>query len=76
MITKPIENLIIRALLVAGAISVALAFAEGLAQLLGASLVARMYGPARLLEIGGVLFVFSIALLLRQIRDQLASNQD
>lgn len=48
-----------------------LAFAEGVANLFGASLIARYYAAGRLLELAAILFVFVIVYLLRQIRNEL-----
>ena len=49
-------------MLLAGIAALALAFGEGLAQLLGFSLVGRLYAASRTLEIGAVLALFSMAL--------------
>ncbi len=44
---------------------------EELAGWFGSSLLARAYSPGTLLSVGAVLFVVVIALLLRQIREEL-----
>ena len=48
-----------------------LALVEELAFWFGSSLLPQAYPPEKLLNIGGVLFVVVIALLLRQIREEL-----
>ncbi len=48
-----------------------LVFAEELAIWFGGSLLAQAYTPETLLNIGAVLFIVVIALLLRQIREEL-----
>lgn len=53
----------------------ALAFAEGIAQLLGFSLTARTYSAGRMLEFSAMLFVLVAVLNLRQIRKELANKK-
>lgn len=66
-----VEKLLRRTVFAAATAAILLAFAEGLAQIVGQSLLARMYSPARLLEIGLTLLVFVVVLLLREIRNEL-----
>ena len=47
----------------------ALAVAEGFAQLLGQTITQGTYSAGRLFELSGILMIFVIALLLRDIRD-------
>jgi ABC-type proline/glycine betaine transport system permease subunit len=47
----------------------ALAVAEGFVQLLGHTITQGTYGAGRLFELSGILMIFVIALLLRDIRD-------
>ena len=47
----------------------ALAVAEGVAQLLGHTITHGTYSAGRLFELSGILMVFVIAFLLRDIRD-------
>lgn len=54
--------------------TILLAFAEGLAELFGRSLIDNIYSPGRLLELAATLLVFVIVQLLRQIRDELRSH--
>lgn len=49
----------------------AAAVAERLANQTGYTILGGMYGAGRLLEFAGVSLLFVIALLLRQVRDQL-----
>jgi hypothetical protein len=72
---QKIEDIAVRIMIAAGSFVLLLAFAEGLVQILGHSLVSRLYAPSRMLEIGAVLFIAAVALLLRQIRDQLRAGQ-
>lgn len=54
--------------------TILLAFVEGFVQILGGSLISRIYSPGRLLELAATLLVFVIVQLLRQIRDELKSD--
>lgn len=74
MAKSMIEKYLVRVLFAAGTFALLLSFAEGLAQLLGHSLVSRLYAPSRMLEIAATLLLLLIALLLRQIRDGLSSR--
>ena len=55
--------------------TIALAFLELVAQILGASLIGEMYSSGRLLELAAALLVFVIAVELREIRDELRANR-
>lgn len=72
---KSIESLLTRSTLAVGAFAILLAFVEGFVQLLGHSLMARNYAPSRILEIGAVLLILSIALMVKQIRDEARSSR-
>jgi hypothetical protein len=48
-----------------------LAVLEKMANLFGYTILRETYGPARLLEFAVILLVFVVALLLRQIREEL-----
>jgi protein-S-isoprenylcysteine O-methyltransferase Ste14 len=52
-----------------------LVLVEELALWFGSSLLAQAYTPKTLLNIGAVLFVVVIALLLRQIREELKRSK-
>jgi hypothetical protein len=45
--------------------------AEWLLRVFGYTIVGQMYTPGRLLEFGAIAATFVVALLLRQIRDEL-----
>jgi hypothetical protein len=51
-----------------------LAILEGLAQAFGYTIVSGNYAPGRLLELAGILGIFVIALLLRQVRETLKNG--
>jgi len=62
-----------RTVFVIATTTILLAFAEGIAELFGRSLLAYTYSPGRLLEIAATLLIFVIVQLLRQIREELSS---
>ena len=64
-----------RALFIASAVLIALAFIEWAAQLAGTTLVSQWYSAGRLLEIAAALLVYVIAVLLREIREELHANR-
>ena len=64
-----ILSLIYRLAFITALAVAALAVAEGVAQLLGQTITHGTYSAGRLLELSGILMVFVIALLLRDIRD-------
>ena len=64
-----------RALFLLASASLVVAFLELIAQFLGTSLIAKTYTPGRLIELSAALIVFVIAVLLRQIRDELRTNR-
>ena len=55
-------------------LTILMAFAEGFANLLGQTLISRIYSPGRLLELAATLLVFVIVQLLRQRRDELRAR--
>ena len=63
-----------RIVFVGGSATMALAFIEGIAQLFDVSLIGSMYPSGRLVELAAGLLVFVIAVLLREIRDELRTN--
>lgn len=75
MYLKVLLNNSMRVLFIASAALIALAFIEWAAQLVGTTLVGRWYSAGRLLEIAATLLVYVIAVYLREIRDELRSNQ-
>ena len=55
--------------------AIVIAFLEWIASFLGFSLIGEMYVPGRLLELAATLLVFVMAVLLRQIRDELRAGR-
>ena len=64
-----------RVLFIASAALIALAFIEWAAQFVGTTLVGSWYSAGRLLEIAATLLVFVIAVLLREIREELRASR-
>ena len=55
--------------------AIALVFLELIATFLGISLIGKMYSLGRILELAATLLVFVIAIMLREIRDELRTNR-
>ncbi len=66
-----LNSVVSRGCFFGGFVFLVLVLAEELALSFGSSFLARAYTPETLLNIGAVLFVIVIALLLRQIREEL-----
>lgn len=64
-----------RVLFLASAALIALAFIESAVQFFGTTLVGRWYSAGRLLEIAATFLVYVIAVLLREIREELHANR-
>ena len=64
-----------RVLFLASAALIALAFIEWAAQLAGTTLVGHWYSAGRLLEIAATMLVYVIAVLLREVREELRANR-
>ena len=64
-----------RILFLGSAALIALAFVESAVQLFDTTLVGRWYSAGRLLEIAATLLVYVIAVLLRDIREELHANR-
>jgi len=62
------------ALFLASAALIALAFIELAAQFAGTTLLSYRYSAGRLLEISAMMLVYVIAVLLREIREDLRAN--
>ena len=71
-----ISKYLARALFLLAAALIVVAFVEWLAQIFGGSIVGQFYSAGRLLELAATLLVFDIAVLLRQIRNELRSGQN
>jgi len=54
---------------------ITVAFLEWIGDFVGFSLTGEMYTAGRLLELAAALLVFVVAVLLRQIRDELRTGQ-
>ena len=63
-----------RALFLASATLIALAFIELAAQLVGTTLMSYRYSAGRLLEISATMLIYVIAVQLREIRDELRTH--
>ena len=71
-----ISKYLARALFLLAAAIFVVAFVEWLAQIFGSSIVGQFYSAGRLLELAATLLVFVIAVLLRQIRNELRSGRN
>jgi hypothetical protein len=65
-----------RILFIIASVAIAIAFLEWIGDFVGFSLVGEMYTAGRLVELAAALLVFVVAVLLRQIRDELRTGQD
>ncbi len=68
-------NHVARILFIIASVAIAVAFLEGIADFAGFSVTADRYTAGRLLELAAALLVFVVAVLLRQIRDELRTGQ-
>ncbi len=64
-----------RTLFVIASATIAVAFLEWIADFFGFSVIRDMYSAGRLLELAATLLVFVIAVLLRQVRDELRTGR-
>ena len=64
-----------RTLFIIASVAIAVAFVEWIGDIVGFSLIGEMYTAGRLLELAAALLVFVVAVLLRQIRDELRTGQ-
>jgi len=64
-----------RTLFIMASAGIGVAFLELIAGFAGISITGQMYTAGRLLELSAALLVFVIAVLLRQIRDELRQGQ-
>ena len=70
-----ISKYLARTLFLLAIAAIALAFIEGIAEFFGRTMVGDFYTAGRLLELAATLLVFVIAVLLRQIRNELRAKQ-
>lgn len=67
---------IARALFIIATVAIVVAFLDAGGELIGLNIVpSDTYKPGRVLELAATLLVFVIAVLLRQIRDELRTGQ-
>ena len=64
-----------RTLFIISSAAIVVAFLEWIGDVVGFSLIGEMYTAGRLVELAAALLVFVIAVLLRQIRDELRTGQ-
>ena len=64
-----------RILFIIASVAIAVAFLEGIGNFAGFSVTADKYTAGRLLELAAALLIFVVAVLLRQIRDELRTGQ-
>ncbi len=64
-----------RTLFIIAFAAIAVAFLERTAHFFGFSILGEMYEAGRLLELAATLLVFVIAVLLRQVRDELRTGR-
>jgi hypothetical protein len=64
-----------RTLFIMASVAIVVAFLEWIGDFVGFSLIGEMYTAGRLVELAAALLVFVVAVLLRQIRDELRTGQ-
>ena len=64
-----------RTLFIMASVAIAVAFLEWIGDFVGFSLIGDVYTAGRLVELAAALLVFVVAVLLRQIRDELRTGQ-
>ncbi len=64
-----------RTLFIIASAAIAVAFLERIGEFFGFSILGEMYEAGRLLELAATLLVFVIAVLLRQVRDELRTGR-
>ena len=64
-----------RTLFIIASAAIVVAFLERIVKFFGFSIIGDMYPAGRILELAATLLVFVIAVLLRQIRDELKANR-
>ena len=64
-----------RVIFIIASIGIVAAFLEWIGDFVGFSVTGDMYSAGRLLELSAALLVFVVAVLLRQIRDELRAGQ-
>ncbi len=69
-------KLLIRPFFIAAFVILVVAIVERVAGIRDLSVTADIYSPGRLLEIAAMLMIFVIAMLLRQVRDELRKRNE
>ena len=72
---ESVYEYVARTLFIIASATIAVAFLERIGELFGFSILGEMYEAGRLLELAATLLVFVIAVLLRQIRDELRTGR-
>ncbi len=74
---ESVYKYVARTLFIIASAAIAVAFLERTAHVFGFSIIGEIYsgGPGRLLQLAATLLVFVIAVLLRQIRDELRTGR-
>jgi hypothetical protein len=70
-----VYNHLARTLFIIASVAIAVAFLKWIGDFVGFSLIGEMYSAGRLVELAAALLVFVVAVLLRQIRDELRTGQ-
>ena len=72
---ESVYEYVARTLFIIASAAIAVAFLERIGEFFGFSILGEMYEAGRLLELAATLLVFVIAVLLRQIRDELRTGR-
>ena len=72
---ESVYEYVARTLFIIASAMIAVAFLERIGEFFGFSILGEMYEAGRLLELAATLLVFVIAVLLRQIRDELRTGR-
>ncbi len=72
---ESVYKYVARTLFIIASAAIAVAFLEKTAHFFGFSIIGEMYTAGRLLELAATLLVFVIAVLLRQVRDELRTGR-
>ncbi len=74
---ESVYKYVARTLFIIASAAIAVAFLERIAHVFGFSIIGQIYsgGAGRLLQLAATLLVFVIAVLLRQIRDELRTDR-
>ncbi len=72
---ESVYKYVARTLFIIASATIAIAFLERTGEFFGFSILGEMYQAGRLLELAATLLVFVIAVLLRQVRDELRTGR-